>query len=162
MAEYHFRPLTRADFPMIHDWLAQPHIGGWWGDGATETALMAEDMDTDPVPTDMRIVELDGRPFAYVQDYNAHHFNMPQYAALPRDSRAMDTFLGDPAYLGRGHAAGYLAQRIAELRRSYPLVAVDPDPTNTRAIHTYARAGLRPRWTVPCEDGDLVTVMTQP
>ena len=162
MAEYTFRPLTRADFPMICDWLTEPHIGGWWGDGETETALMTADLEADPVPTDMRIVELDGAPFAYVQDYDVHHFDMPHYASLPPQSRATDTFLGDPAYLGQGHAVGYLSQRLSDLRRRYPLVAVDPDMQNKHAIHTYARAGLRRRWTAPNEDGTLVAVMTQP
>lgn len=162
MADYTFRPLERADYPMVRRWLAEPHIGGWWGDGETELRLIDADMATAPVPTDMRIVEYRGQPFAYVQDYDAHHFDMPQYKDLPPKTRAMDTFLGDPAFLGQGHASGYLAQRISELRRHYPMVAVDPDPANLRAIRTYSRAGLRHRWTTTGEDGDPVNVMTHP
>jgi RimJ/RimL family protein N-acetyltransferase len=25
------RPLSRADFPMLVDWLARPHVAAWWG-----------------------------------------------------------------------------------------------------------------------------------
>ncbi|MEL6582593.1 MAG: GNAT family N-acetyltransferase [Pseudomonadota bacterium] len=158
MAEYHFTPLTSAHYPMIRDWLAQPHINGWWGDGDTEIALMEQDLEHGP--TDMRIVSYKGQPFAYVQDYPAHHWDMPQYADLPSQSRAVDTFLGDPAFLGKGHAAGYLRQRARELARRYPAVAVDPDPANTRAVTTYRRAGFDGTDVRPCEDGDPVLVMT--
>lgn len=160
MADYHFRPFTRADLPLFKHWLEAPHLDGWWGDSATEARLVEDDMDHDIV--DMRIVETDGTPFAYIQDYNAHAFDAPQYADQPRDARAIDTFLGDPAFLGRGHGAGYLAARLSELRRTYPVVLTDPDPANARAIGAYAKAGFRPLKICPCEDGDMVQVMINP
>ena len=158
MADYAFRPITRADLPMFKDWLGHPHIEGWWGEGGTEARLVEEDMGTGVV--DMRIVELEGHPFAYIQDYDAMAFGAPQYADLPEGSRAIDTFLGDPAFLGQGHGAGYIGQRIRELRRAHPLVCTDPDPANLRAIAAYRAAGFRPHRVTPCEDGDPVQVMT--
>ena len=102
---------------------------------------------------------IDGTPFAYIQDYNAHAFGAPQYADQHADARAIDTFLGDPAYLGQGHGSGYIAARVSELRRSYPIVLTDPDPKNTRAIAAYTRAGFEALDIRPCEDGDPVLVM---
>lgn len=164
MPDYAFRPMTRQDLPMFRDWLSQPHIDGWWGDGGTEARLVEEDMETGMV--DMRIAQhlTGGRAtdFAYIQDYNAHAFGAPHYADQPRDARAIDTFLGDPAYLGRGFGAGYIAARLSQLRRDCPVILTDPDPANHRAIAAYARAGFRPLKTVPGEDGDPVTVMVHP
>jgi len=157
MADYVFRPITRADLPIFKAWLDQPHMGGWWGDGATEARLLQDDWDTGVV--DMRIVETGGTPFAYVQDYDAHHWPVPQYADLPAGARALDTFLGDPAYLGQGHGSGYLRARATRLRRDYPLVAVDPAPANLRAVAAYARAGFTPHRITPSEDGTPVQVM---
>ena len=157
MAEYAFRPMTRADYPMFERWLDQPHIDGWWSDSATELRLIDEDMDKGVV--DMRIVETGEKPFAFIQDYNAHAFGAPQYRALAADARAIDTFLGDPAFLGHGHGSGYIAQRAGELRQRYPIVLTDPDPANTRAIAAYRRAGFQPDKILPCEDGDPVQVM---
>ena len=157
MPEYCFVPLSRDHYPMIRQWLSEPHIGGWWGEPDKEIALMDEDLENGP--TDMRIVTLEGAPFAYVQDYPAHHWDMPQYADLPEGTRAVDTFLGDPAFLGQGHASGYLRQRATELRATYPCIAVDPDPNNTRAVATYAKAGFKGTEVRPCEDGDPVLVM---
>jgi len=160
MDSYSFHPMTRADLPMFKTWLGNPHLGGWWGDPETEAQLVQDDMDKDVV--DMRIVHHDGAPFAYIQDYNAHAFGAPQYEGQDPDARAIDPFLGDPAYLGKGHGAGYLAARLSELRRHFPAVLTDPDPANTRAIAAYARAGVRPLDIRPCEDGDPVQVMVHP
>ncbi|MCF2872476.1 GNAT family N-acetyltransferase [Octadecabacter sp. G9-8] len=160
MSDYTFRPMTRADLPMFKDWLSEPHIDGWWGEGGAEARLAQDDMDKDIV--DMRIVHVDGAPFAYIQDYNAHAFGAPQYVGFDENARAIDTFLGDPAFLGKGHGTGYLAARLSELRRHYPVILTDPDPANKRAIAAYTRAGFRPEKITPCEDGDPVQVMVHP
>ena len=106
------------------------------------------------------MVTLKEHPFAYVQDYPAHHWDAPQYANYPPNARALDTFLGDPDFLGQGHAQGYLKQRAFELHREYGTVLVDPDPKNTRAISCYEKAGFCARDITACEDGDPVLVMT--
>lgn len=163
MAEYIFRPMTRVDYPMFKDWLAQPHIEGWWGEGNAELRLIDSEMGRPETAldfVDMRIAETGGTPFAFIQDYNAHAFDAPHYVGYPDDSRAIDTFLGDPAFLGQGHGAGYIAARVADLRKTYPMVIVDPDIKNTRAIAAYARAGFRKDKTATCEDGTPVQIMT--
>ena len=156
--KYKFVPVTRDDYPMLRRWLSEPHIGGWWGDPDTEIALIEEDLKDGP--TDMRIVWAD-RPFAYIQDYPAHHWDMPQYALFPKGTRAVDTFLGDPTYLGQGHAARYLRQRAQELLDGgYCGVVVDPSPDNAAAVRAYRGAGFVGDTVVPSEDGDPVLVLS--
>ena len=160
---YHFRPLTPQDRPLFDTWLSQPHIQGWWGDAATEWALIEQDWAQGQALTDMRIVELDGTAFAYIQDYDAHVYAMPHYTRLPRGTRAIDTFLGDPAYLSRGHAAGYLRQRAQELcAAGAPLVVVDPEPENHRAVAAYRKAGFQGECVLPSEDGTPALILTYP
>ncbi|MEM7296081.1 MAG: GNAT family N-acetyltransferase [Pseudomonadota bacterium] len=157
MPEYHFRPITRADFPMVARWLSAPHIDGWWGPAEVELPLIEEELAAPHI--DMCIVTHRGHPFAYLQDYPAEHYGAPQYAGYRR-ARAIDVFLGDPAFLGQGHAAGFLAQRADELLSAgAKAVVVDPDPANARAIRTYAKAGFEKGAVTPCEDGNDVQVM---
>ena len=158
--DYGFRKMTRADYPLFRDWLVHPHIDGWWGEPDEELRLIEDEIDGTEV--DMRIVTLQDHPFAFEQDYNAHAFGAPQYADQAPKARALDMFLGDPACLGRGHASGFLRARVNQLLQDYPCVLVDPDPTNTRAIATYTRAGFVPLLVRPCEDGDPVQVMRAP
>ncbi len=162
--DYSFRKLTRSDMTLFHHWLEQPHMGGWWGDAATEWAEREPQIESNLAHenlTDMRIVELAGHPFAYIQDYDVHSYDMPHCADLPKGSRAMDSFLGDPAYLGQGHGAGFIHARATQLLAAgAPLIAVDPDPANTRAITAYTRAGFRPLDIRLNEDGNPMQVMT--
>jgi aminoglycoside 6'-N-acetyltransferase len=155
---YSFPRLTRADYPLMREWLAQPHVRAWWGDPDEEIALIDEDIDTGP--TDMRLVALGGVPFAYVQDYPVHHWGSPQFAPFPPGARGVDTFLGEASFLGQGHAARYLRQRCgALLDEGATAVVIDPSPDNERAVRAYRRAGFVPRGIAPCEDGDPVLVM---
>ena len=155
---YTFPRVTRADYPLLRGWLAQPHVRAWLGDPDAEIALIDEDIEGGP--TDMRLVALTDRPFAYVQDYPAHHWDMPHYAPFPPGARGVDTFLGDPAYLGQGHAPRYLRQRCRDLLAAgATAVVIDPSPDNERAVRAYRRAGFVPRGVAPCEDGDPVLVM---
>lgn len=158
METYRFVPVTTEDYPMLRRWLSAPHIAGWWGSPDEETALIEEDIDDGP--TDMRIVWYRDKPFAFVQDYPAHHWEMPHYAKYPKETRAMDTFLGDPDMLGKGHAARYLRQRASELLAAgYPKVVIDPSPENKPALYAYRSAGFVGDEILPCEDGDPVVVM---
>lgn len=162
--DYTFRKLSRSDMTLFHHWLEQPHMGGWWGDGPTEWAQREPEIAANLLhesPTDMRIVELAGHPFAYIQDYDVRAYQAPHYADLPLHARAMDSFLGDPAYLGQGHGSGFLRTRADQLlANGAPLIAVDPDPANLRAIAAYTRAGFKPLYIRPSEDGTPVQVMT--
>lgn len=158
MADYGFAPLTRADYPLMRGWLAQPHVRAWWGDPDDEIAMI--DSDIDIGPTDMRLVTYGGVPFAYVQDYPAHHWPMPHYADFPEGTRAMDTFLGEPSMLGQGHAARYLRARAeALLAQGAPAVVMDPSPDNVAAVRAYRAAGFRGDEIRPCEDNDPVLVL---
>ncbi|GAA1607828.1 hypothetical protein GCM10009789_72810 [Kribbella sancticallisti] len=36
---YTFQRLTRADFPLLAGWLANPHVARWWNHETTPEAL---------------------------------------------------------------------------------------------------------------------------
>lgn len=159
MPDYGFHKITLSDEAMFKHWLDQPHIGGWWKDGDTERGLVAKDINNPDI--DMRIVTTDGAPMGFIQDYNVHDWPMPQFSDMAADVRGIDTFLGDPAYLGQGHATGYIAARLSELRH-YSTLVIDPDPSNTRAIAACKNTGFRPHRVTQCEDGDPGHVMRHP
>jgi len=156
--DYAFPAVTRADLPLLRHWLAEPHLAGWWGDAAREIPMIETDLATGA--TDMRLVTLHGTPFAFVQDYPVHRWPAPHYAGLPETARAMDTFLGDPAFLGQGHAGRYLRLRAdALIDAGAPAVAVDPAPDNARAIAAYSRAGFADAGMARDGEGQRVRVM---
>jgi len=140
-AMYGFSPMTQDDLPMVGRWLAEPEVAVWWGDPAEQLALVTEDL----AEPRMRqwIVDCDGRPFAYAQDYNPEGWDHV-YPDLRPGERAVDPFIGPPDMLGRGHGAGFmraLARRLID--EGAPSVLIDPEPANVRAIRAYEKAGFR-------------------
>ncbi len=41
-----FRPLARADFPLLRQWLLTPHVARWWADDSTDEGLEEHDGGT--------------------------------------------------------------------------------------------------------------------
>ncbi len=158
MRNYIFRKLTPDDLPLMRRWLQTAHVKAWWPDVDKQIALMQQDMDN--ADMDMRVVCLINHPFAYMHDHDAHAFGMPQYSDLPMGTRAIATFVGDNNFMGQGHSASYIDARLRELRMRYPMTAVGPNTTDTRAISIFAQAGFRKRRLASTRDGRLVQVMT--
>jgi aminoglycoside 6'-N-acetyltransferase len=149
---YTFRPVSANDLPMLRGWLRTPEAMRWWRDPEIEYALLEEDL-ANPLMT-MRIVSLDGRPFAYVQDYDVGSWPQDHLAHLPQGSRAIDAFIGEPDMIGRGHGSAFLrllAERL--IGEGAPCVAIDPDAANLRARRAYARAGFAEEAAVETPEG---------
>jgi aminoglycoside 6'-N-acetyltransferase len=145
------------DLPLLRRWLRTPEVVQWWGDADQQAALLCEDLGEPSMV--MRIVSFDGRPFAYAQDYAVHRWPQPHFAHLPAGSRAIDSFIGEPDMLGRGHGS---ALRLLALRlraEGAPVVAIDPALDNLRARHAYEKAGFHVGSVVESGEGRAI-VMT--
>ena len=138
---YDFRPVTRADLPMIAAWLAEPHLAEWWGDPATEIASIEEHIDS--ISVEPLIVELDGRPIGYIQSYDPHLEDDHPYQDQPFGTLGIDLSIGIPELVGIGHGSAIVRQFVDELfDEGAPRVIIDPDPANKRAIRAYEKAGF--------------------
>jgi aminoglycoside 6'-N-acetyltransferase len=122
-------------------WLCTPDVVRWCGDPKAQTVLLRKDLDVPRMV--MRIVSYEGRPFAYVQDYDVRAWPQPHFNHLPAGSRAIDTFIGEPSMIGQGHGSAFLRLVAERLRaEGAPVVAVDPDAGNLRARRAYEKAGF--------------------
>lgn len=158
LAAYSFRPATEDDLPRLRRWLHAPEVRRWWGNPDEQFTLLREDLN-EPRMT-MRIVSFNGRPFAYAQDYEVHAWPQHHLAHLPQGSRAIDSFIGRPSMIGRGHGQAYLRLLAARLHaEGAPLVAIDPAEDNVRAQRSYAKAGFRTERTVATEAGPTVLML---
>ena len=140
-AFYDFRPVTRADLPVLKAWLALPHMAEWWGDPDTEIASIAEHIDS--ISVEPLIVELDGKPIAYLQSYDPHMEDDHPYQDQPFGTLGIDLSIGPAHLVGKGHGSAILMQFVDELfEEGVPRVIIDPDPSNKRAIRAYEKAGF--------------------
>jgi aminoglycoside 6'-N-acetyltransferase len=155
---YTFRPAGAHDLPMLEGWLRTAEVVRWWGDPREQAALLREDLD-DPRMV-MRIVSLAGRPFAYAQDYDVHTWPQPHFAQLPPGTRSIDSFIGEPDMIGKGHGARFLNLLAQRLRAAgAPVVAIDPDVENLRARRAYAKAGFRGETLIDTGEGSAVLML---
>lgn len=156
MPRFGFRPVTQADLPLLADWLAAPEVSRWWRGGEAELAGIAEDLD-EPAMWQWLVLEGD-MPIAYAQAYPAHHWHAPHFHDLPGDALAIDCFSG-PQGFGRG---GLWLSALAEiLLAEAPVLVIDPEPGNHRAIRAYEKAGFSGAELRMAEDGGRARIMTR-
>ncbi|MDP2079764.1 MAG: GNAT family N-acetyltransferase [Pseudotabrizicola sp.] len=136
--DYRFHKATVEDLDMLAQWQSHPHVSAWWGsdhpfdEGKLKDPLVAR-----------WIVTANERPFAFMQDYSVHGWNDHHFFRLPKGSRGIDQFIGDPAMIGIGHGSAFIAARIQVLfEQGAPVIVTDPHPENARAIAVYKKLGF--------------------
>ena len=140
-ARYLFRPVTRADFAMLLRWREMPEVLRWWGAWQHAEADFESHLSDPNIA--MWIVELDGRAFAYAQDYECHAWDPHPFSHLPAGARGIDQYIGEPDMLDRGHGTAFLRQQCERIfADGSPAIGTDPHPDNARAIRAYEKAGF--------------------
>ena len=122
-----FRPLTRADLPLLGRWLEEPLVARWW---AHETSAEALEADFGPVvdgadPAEVLLALTGGRPFGLVQRYRIA--DVPEYleelepvVAVPPGALSIDYLIGEPDLRGGGAGTAMLAAFVADSWPRYP------------------------------------------
>jgi aminoglycoside 6'-N-acetyltransferase len=141
---YAFRPVARADLPLLRRWRAQPHVVEWWGPPDGEPA--EETLDDPRVAMWIVTHAAPGappRPFAYAQDYSPHDWPDHPFAHLPAGARGIDQYIGEPDMVGRGHGSAFVRAHCDRLLAAgAPAIGTDPHPDNIRAVRAYQKAGF--------------------
>ena len=138
--QYSFRKVTLDDLDMLMGWRSNPHVREWWdSDEPYDEADLAD-------PRVARwIVSNAERPFAFMQDYTVHGWEDHHFAHLPKGSRGIDQYIGDPEMVGVGHGSAFISMRMqAVFDEGAPVIATDPHPDNARAIAVYKKLGFEP------------------
>jgi aminoglycoside 6'-N-acetyltransferase len=136
--QYIFRKATIADLPLLIEWQAHPHVREWWDE---DEPYDEEDLNDARVAR--WIIETENKPFAFMQDYTVHGWDEHHFDHLPKGSRGIDQYIGDPGMIGAGHGAAFIRARLRSLLKAgTPVVATDPHPDNKRAIAVYKKIGF--------------------
>lgn len=151
---YSFERFTEAHLDLVNDWLTAPEVSRWYRD--PEYIEDLEDQLEDK-NISMRLACFDGKPFAFVQDYDIHAWPDHHLAYLKPGGRGVDTFIGDTRMIGGGHGPKYLKLLIEELRTAgAPQIGIDPHPDNQRAIKAYTKLGFKRDREVASEWGRVL------
>jgi RimJ/RimL family protein N-acetyltransferase len=162
-----FRPLTRADLQLLHEWLNRPHVAEWWeGASSFDYVEQTHGVDLDSNVIWQYLACLDDMPVGYVQLYRVMGAD-PDWWRDETDpgARGVDQYLANEAQLGRGLGSEMVRQFLARTFMADPSVTkiqTDPSPANGRAIRAYEKAGFRRGREVVTPDGPaLLMVVTR-
>jgi len=154
---YQFHPMSADDLPLVKDWLARPHVVAWWGDPDEQFGLVSDDMSEPAM--DQYIVSIGDAPLGYLQCYRLTDWNTG-FGPQPEGTRGIDQMIGVPQMIGQGHGSAFIRAFIERLLANRtPRVVVDPDPTNTRAIRAYEKAGFAKDKLVDTPDGTALLMV---
>ena len=138
---YQFEPLGEQHLDILRDWFRSPEVQKWYGG---ESGLRTIENHFSDHRISMMLVRLDGRPLAYLQDYEIFGWENHHLGFLPKGSRGIDTFIGPRDMLGKGHGENYLRCQISRLfMEGVPAIGIDPHPDNQRAIRAYEKLGFK-------------------
>lgn len=153
---YSFRRANVDDLALLRAWQLNPHVREWWD--ADEPYAEADLVD----PRVARwIVSFGRRPFAFMQDYAVHGWGDHHFAQLPKGTRGIDQFIGEPDMVGIGHGSAFIGTRMQALfDEGAPIIATDPHPDNARAVAVYKKLGFEPSGPLQQTEWGLVLPMT--
>ena len=158
---YQFRPFGSADFAMIRQWLAMPHVVEWWGDPDEQFELVSSDL-AEPAMAQFIVITGD-EPFGYLQSYDLRAWSDPGLGPQPGGTRAIDQFIGRPDMIDRGHGSGFIRRFADEaLQSGIPRIITDPNPENSRAIRAYEKAGFVRDRIVDTVEGPALLMVRNP
>jgi RimJ/RimL family protein N-acetyltransferase len=131
-----FRPMTKDDLPLMHEWLQRPHVKRWWDPRETlaevEAHYAPRIAGDDPV--DLWLALENGRPIAFLQTY------------LQDDTTAgIDLFVADESRIGKGLGSELIRRFVDEVvfaRARTTACIADPEHANVASIRAFEKAGF--------------------
>jgi aminoglycoside 6'-N-acetyltransferase len=145
------------DLPNLLRWLADPEVRRWYDEGELTEENIGARFAPEP-PMRKLIILIDGQRVGYIQVYRlADEEDYRQQVDVSPDAVAMDLFIGEPVFRGKGWGTEVLRaclRRIVFGEMGASLAMIAPDPENARAVRSYAKAGFRPVKTVYVTDED--------
>jgi aminoglycoside 6'-N-acetyltransferase len=157
--EIELRPLTRADYGLLSEWLAQAHVARWWHH---ETSAAHIEADFGAVidgneAGEVFIASTGGRPFGLIQryayaDYPEYLEEVSRVVEVPDGAVSMDYFVGESSLLNRGLGSSMvraLLDRTWQTQKGHDgyeratAVIIPVVVANTASWRTLENAGMR-------------------
>jgi RimJ/RimL family protein N-acetyltransferase len=161
-----FRPLTRDDLPLLHEWVQRPHVAEWWREPRE-----LEDIENDYVPTidgasttKAFIASLGQEPVGFIQAYVVKGSGDGWWEGEDDPgARGIDQFLADARRLNQGLGTAMVSTFVNQLLQDSAVTKVqtDPSPENRRAIRCYTKAGFKPVGNVITPDGPALLMVCE-
>ena len=135
------RPATLDDLALLNHWDEQPHViesdpNDDWG--------WDQELARDPDWRQQLIAEVDEMPIGFIQIIDPAREDSHYWGPCPDNLRAIDIWIGEEAYLGRGFGTQMMRMAIDRCfsEASVEAILIDPLASNLRARRFYERLGF--------------------
>jgi aminoglycoside 6'-N-acetyltransferase len=157
------RPMRLDELPLLARWLAEPHVARWWREPADLPSVesrYAPAIDGED-PTELLIVELDGRPIGMLQCYlladNPSYLEALAPAGATSTGASIDYLIGEHTLVGHGFGSQLIAHACERIWGGSPqvtrvLVAVQQE--NRASWRALEKAGFDRVWSGTVDSGD--------
>ena len=143
-----FRPLIRDDFPLLHRWLAAPHVRAWWRAEPPDLADIERKYGPridQTAPTRVFIFSAGDAPVGMIQCYR--HADYPDWdGAIEIPAAAgIDYLVGEPDQCGRGIGSAAIAAfaiRVFDLYQDISSIVSTPQRDNRASCRALEKAGF--------------------
>ena len=147
-----FTALSKTHFPMMLNWLEEPHVKLWWDRDIVYTESLVKEKytsyvngyklkDREKKTIHSYIIYVDNNPIGYIQIYNAYDYIINTLLnGIAKSLGMIDFFIGNTNYLGKNLGVEILKGFDYQ---DYKNILVDPDMDNIAAIKTYEKAGFK-------------------
>lgn len=130
---FNFAPAKASQRALLHQWFQQAHIHEWLhGVGLQNTLNGLENFFAGKSDTTYWIGYDKEIPFAFL-------ITSPE----GEDATTLDVFICDVNYLGKGLSVPMIRKFLIDHFSHMNKVLIDPEATNTRAIHVYEKVGFQ-------------------
>lgn len=130
---FHFAHAKASQRALLHQWFEQKHIKEWMhGVGLQNTLNGLEKFFLGESTTTYWVGYDKNTPFAFL-------ITSPE----GKDATTLDLFICDLNYLGKGIAVPMIKEFLRSQFSHMKRVLIDPEATNTRAIHVYQKVGFK-------------------
>jgi RimJ/RimL family protein N-acetyltransferase len=170
-----FDAVAKQHLPLLHSWLAQPHVTTWWEAAPTWDELQADYLprlhahDVAALDAPGGVVQYiavdDDVAVGYVQAYRmmAHQHDGWWLDENDPCALGLDAFVGVADRIGQGVGTRMLRAFVEFLLKDARVTSIqaDPDPANVHAIAAYRKAGFTGSALVTTPDGPALLLRLQ-
>lgn len=148
---FKFIPVIADHHKMILEWLHKPHVNEWYhGEGLKNTIDgLRRFVENDSPRWDAWIGYVNNKPFSYlmVSTVDEDQINdatdpLSKYIEPGKKMITLDLLIGPEKYLGKGLSVPMINQFLSDHYDDTDIVLIDPECTNTKAVHVYEKSGF--------------------
>lgn len=138
-----FRPVQPAERSLVHAWLQLPHVAHWfYGQGLINTLHHLDQFLKGKASATYWLCLDADHPIAFLITSYVQKDD-PYAKWCTGKAITLDLLIGDLKYLGKGFAVKMIHQFLYTQFPDVEEVLIDPEATNTRALHVYEKVGFK-------------------